>query len=130
PSTRSAASSSGSSRSSCARRSCPCTRLCPGELLKLVSGACHNLFPDVCPKDATGALKFSALPPRDRWLERVLACRAPPGLDESIQRNAVLAQRRILRTAAEMRRDVAVSARDLADRYLARYGLDYDAWMA
>jgi hypothetical protein len=36
----------------------------------------------------------------------------------------------ILRTAAKMRRNVTTYARDLADRYLARYGLSYDAWMA
>jgi hypothetical protein len=40
------------------------------------------------------------------------------------------AERHIAATAARMQRSVHLYAKDIADRYLARYGLSYDTWMA
>jgi len=75
-------------------------------------------------------LKFSALPPKDRWIERALACGARPVPLDWIHRDAAVARAQMLHQARKMRRDVARFARTIADRYLARYGLSYDAWMA
>jgi hypothetical protein len=76
------------------------------------------------------ALKFSALPPRDRWLNRALACSGRHVPLDWIYRDAAVARARMLHMAKEMRTRVAAYARNLADRYLARYGLSYDSWMA
>jgi hypothetical protein len=75
-------------------------------------------------------LQFSALPPKDRWIERALACPGRLPRYEWIQRDAAVARAQLLGRAKEMRTKVAAYARNLADRYLARYGLSYDSWMA
>jgi hypothetical protein len=59
--------------------------------------------------------------------ERVTAVIDP---NEEIEREAAVAQRHILETGARMRKRVATYARDLADRYLARFGYTYDSWIA
>jgi hypothetical protein len=106
----------------------PIFKAIQGKLLELAMNICSRISPEVCPRD--GGLKFSALPPRDQWIERAMACQAPPIFNEELMRDAALARREILETAAQMRVEVADYARDLADRYLARHGLSYDAWMA
>jgi hypothetical protein len=91
--------------------------------------AFSNALGQACGGIVTG-LKFSALPPRDQWLGRALACSARPLPREWIHREAAVARARMLHLATGMRRQVASYARSLADRYLARYGLTYDGWMA
>jgi hypothetical protein len=107
----------------------PVFKVVQKKLLALVQAACASgPLRAACP--AGGELKFAAMPARDRWLGRALACKPPPVFDDRLRRDAVLARRRILGTAVEMRREVAAYARDLADRYLAQYGITYDGWMA
>jgi hypothetical protein len=107
----------------------PVFKAVASKVLEIAAGACQAIMgkhSDACPQK----VKFAALPPRDRWLERALACPGRPIFDRKLYRDAVLAERRIRSTAARMRRNVHVYARDLADRYLARFGLSYDRWMA
>jgi hypothetical protein len=47
-----------------------------------------------------------------------------------IHRDAAIARATMLRNAKEMKTNVAQLARSIADRYLARYGLTYESWMA
>ena len=51
-------------------------------------------------------------------------------MDDRIHKDAALARAEVMATAAEMRRESVALARDLADHYLARYGMTLDGWMA
>ena len=98
-------------------------------ITKLAGGLCGaamGAFPQACPKQ----LKFSELPERDRWLNRALACQGRPIFDKKMFLDAANAQLDMMNKAAKMRRSVQAYARDLADRYLARFGYTYDTWMA
>ena len=81
----------------------------------------------VCPP--TGQLQFSALPAKDQWLERALACKVKPFIDDNMLREAGLARARLQRAGEEMRQNVAVYARTFADPALARHGYSYDSFM-
>ena len=107
----------------------PIFKAVASKVLEMAAGACTTLMGKnsaACPKK----LKFAALPPKDQWLERALACPGRPIFDQRMRDDAVAAQHTIMRTAARMQRNVNVYVRDLADQYLARYGLTYDTWMA
>jgi hypothetical protein len=91
------------------------------EFTRVLGGSCGG---------AVAALKFSELPPKDRWLERALACSGRIVPMDWIHRDAAIARATMLRNATEMKANVAHLARSIADRYLARYGLTYDSWMA
>jgi hypothetical protein len=106
----------------------PAFKAVQSKILELAYGVCARLFPTSCPRD--GKLRFSALPPRDRWLERSLACPGPPIFDEKLYRDALAAHAQILETARQMRGEVALLSRDLADRYLGRFGYDLSSWLA
>jgi hypothetical protein len=106
----------------------PVLREVQGKILELAYGACAKIDPAVCPKE--GGLKFSALPAKDQWIARVMSCPGRQVIGPEIRRDAELARRQILGTAARMRRETAALSRDLANIYLARYGLTYDSWMA
>jgi hypothetical protein len=103
-----------------------------GKVLKLAYGVCAATHPEICPKGTKlgGELRFSALPARDLWIDRALACSGPPVFDESVYRKARLARAKILDAARKMRRDVAYFARDMADHLLAGYGQTYGSWVA
>jgi hypothetical protein len=102
------------------------------KVLELVVGFCPRIlskygdFQSACPKE----VQFAALPARDRWLERALACSPRELIDDRIRENAVAARHQLLGIAARMRREVPQIARDLADGYLARFGYNHDTWMA
>ncbi len=97
------------------------------KVLELAFAACNSQFKFACPK---GGFKLAALPQRDQWINRALACPGREIFDRSIYRNAAIARRHIEAVGEEMRRDVAVYSRDIADRYLASYGMDLNGWMA
>jgi hypothetical protein len=95
----------------------------------IVHSSFANVLGKIC-SEYVGELKFAALPPRDRWIERAYACKTRPLIDDRVLRDAEIARRQILRTAGEMRRGAAALAKGIANRYLARFGLTYDTWMA
>jgi hypothetical protein len=97
------------------------------QLLQYVHSACQAI-PGACPED--GKLQISALPPKDAWIERAIACRRGPLLDRQAYANAAAARRRIEGKARTMLRGAERWARAIADRYFAKFGLTYDAWMA
>jgi hypothetical protein len=102
-------------------------------LQKTVLAGAFQAFSNVLGRASGGlvtGLSLSALPPRDQWLDRALACSAPPLPRDWIAREAAVARARMLQLASGMRRQVAAYARSLADRSLARYGLTCDGWMA
>jgi hypothetical protein len=107
----------------------PVVQLARKAILKMAMAACQALNPEVCPQG--GELKFSALPAKDQWLERALACPGRPLFDQGeLDRKAAIAQMQMHRMATEMRREAPLYARDIADQYLARYGYSYSSWMA
>jgi hypothetical protein len=98
-----------------------------GKLLELVNSLCAKIAPGICPKEG---LKFAALPEKDRWIERALACNRPPIIGPEEHRQSALAFQRIQSTSAEMQREVLVYTREIADEHLAKYGHTYNSWMA
>jgi hypothetical protein len=107
----------------------PVFKAVASKVLEMAAGACSAIMGKnsaACPKK----VKFAALPTRDRWLERALACPGRPIFDQRMREEAIAAERHIAATAARMQRSVHLYAKDIADRYLARYGLSYDTWMA
>ena len=105
----------------------PVLKLAQEKIVALAFQFCAKIAPDVCAGDTP--VKFGALPPQDAWLDRALAC-SPPIMDDRIHKDAALARAEVMATAAEMRRESVALARDLADHYLARYGMTLDGWMA
>jgi hypothetical protein len=91
-------------------------------VLKLVAKAVCVKFKDICPTG--GNLRFAKLPPSDQWIERALACKAPPIIDQDrMQEIAVAARIKLIRQTQDLERRAPVLARAFADRYLAYFGV-------
>ncbi|MBI3071027.1 MAG: hypothetical protein HYY84_02765 [Deltaproteobacteria bacterium] len=97
-----------------------------GKLIALVHSACAAY--DVCPTKVD-EVKFSALPPRDRWIERALACNPGPVIDDAIYKRAALARATLERKARDVQTHAHRYVRGFVNRALARHGYSYDAWM-
>jgi hypothetical protein len=108
----------------------PVFKAVQGKVLQLAFavGAAMDKFKEIVPKD--GKLKFSALPPRDQWLNRALACGGREIFDDKLYRDAALAHAHILGRVKEMRQQAVALAHDLANRYLGRYGYTVESWVA
>jgi hypothetical protein len=81
----------------------------------------------VCPANF-GEMKMARLPARHRWLERALACRRGPLIDQEVWARALRARRAIMREGEEMIREAPMYARSIANDYLAYFGYTYDSW--
>jgi hypothetical protein len=91
-------------------------------VLKLVAKAVCVKFKEICPTG--GNLRFAELPPASRWIERALACKAPPVIDQDrMQEIAVAARIDLIRQTQDLERRAPVLARAFADRYLAHFGV-------
>lgn len=107
----------------------PILKAVQGKLLALVYAVCTKLHPSVCGgKDYE--VKFSALPARDQWIDRALACSAPPIDWGHLEREAVAAEANVRGIAADLERNAGFYARDLAERVLAGYGVSYNEVLA
>jgi hypothetical protein len=106
----------------------PIFKVVMGKVLDLAYTACSQIYPDACPRG--GKLQFSELAPKDQWIARVTDCPGRPVVDEYLVEQGIAARERILADIADMQKDAQVYAKDIADRFLARYGYSYDSWMA
>ncbi|MBI3074407.1 MAG: hypothetical protein HYY84_20030 [Deltaproteobacteria bacterium] len=100
------------------------------QLKSFIAAGCSKLgFGDVC-KPLMKIQMFAMLPERHQWLARAINCKERPLIDEAMHKKAYAARQKILRIGNEMRRDVELYARAIADRQLAKFGLSYDGLMA
>jgi hypothetical protein len=107
----------------------PLFRFVKEKLIAMVHSACAA-FPGVCPSDVA-KLRFAALPPKDRWLERVLACKsAAPLIGDWELKEAAHARVELQRLGRDMKENAVVYAMGFANRTLAQHGFTYKTFMA
>jgi hypothetical protein len=99
------------------------------QLVKVLHSRCMARGPEICPPEA-GKMQFAKLPPKYQWLERGMACKWKPRFPDSMYDDALAARQNMIRIAERLKKNAVVYAKAFANRYLARYGLSYDTWMA
>lgn len=107
------------------------------QFLPKIKGACDEEKVEVgenaeispCPNEV-GNMKMQALLPRDAWLGRALACKIPALDPEAAYARAEAGKRKALQIGREMMRDASMYGKSFANRYLARYGYNYDELIA
>jgi hypothetical protein len=97
---------------------------------KLAFAACKAHYGELCEPTGDGEVEFSALPRKDAWLDRVIACKPSFEIETVLAKKAAEAREEIARRGQEMMGAVPHLTRQIANEQLARFGYTYDSWMA